>query len=191
MKNNIKNILFMLMFICIGLAGSVSDDIKPGMVQVHGGTLFWSVITFLILLVILKKIAWSPIIEALESRESEIKEALNSAETARENAEKASKDYDNLAKKARAEAQEIIAQSKINGEKVRSEIKELAEKEANDMLLKAKSEIANEREKAISEIKSSIIDFSMQAASKVVERNLDSEDNKRIINDTLKGIGKA
>ena len=56
------------------------------MVEVHGGTLFWSVITFILLLVILKKVAWVPIIEALENREVEIKEALSSAQEARENA---------------------------------------------------------------------------------------------------------
>ena len=191
MKNNIKNILFMLIFIAFGLAASSPDNIKPGMVQVHGGTLFWSVITFLILLVVLKKIAWSPIIEALESRESQIKEALNSAETARENAEKASQDYDDLVKKARAEAQEIVSESKATGERVRQEIKNTAEKEADDIINKAKAKIESEREKAINEIRSVAIDFSIEAASKVIERNLDSEDNRRIINDTIKEVGNA
>ena len=69
------------------------------MVAGHGGTLFWSVITFLLLLVVLKKVAWGPIIQALETREAEIKDALSSADKARENAEKASKDYDDLVKK--------------------------------------------------------------------------------------------
>ena len=55
------------------------------MVEVHGGTLFWSVVTFLLLLVVLKNVAWGPIIEALEKRESEIKDALSSAEKASEN----------------------------------------------------------------------------------------------------------
>ena len=161
------------------------------MVAVHGGTLFWSVVTFLLLLFVLKKVAWIPIIEALENREAEIKQALNSAEKARENAEKASKDYDNLVKKARAEAQEIIMESKVTGERVRSEIKEIAEKEANEILEKAQNQIIAEREKAINEIKAVVVDFSIQAASKVIEKNLDSADNKRIINDTIEGIGKA
>ena len=64
------------------------------MVEGHGGLLFWSVITFLLLLVVLKKVAWGPIISALESREDEIKSALNAAEKAREEAEKVSSDYE-------------------------------------------------------------------------------------------------
>ena len=161
------------------------------MVAVHGGTLLWSVITFLLLLVVLKKVAWAPIIQALETREAEIKDALSSADKARENAEKASKDYDDLVKKARAEAQEIIAESKNTSERVRTEIKETADKEAREMLEKAQIQISAEREKAINEIKTVVVDFSIQAASKVIEKNIDSEDNRRIITDTIEGIGKA
>ena len=99
MQNSSKYLFFILLLLSVVLAGSDSvGAVKPGMVQVHGGTLFWSVVTFLILLVVLKKVAWSPIIEALESREKEIKEALDSAETARENVEKATQDYEDLIK---------------------------------------------------------------------------------------------
>ena len=161
------------------------------MVAVHGGTLFWSVITFLLLLVVLKKVAWAPIIQALETRESEIKDALSSADKARENAEKASKDYDELVKKARAESQDIIAESKTIGERLKEEIKNKADQEAREMLDKAQVQINAEREKAINEIKSTVVDFSILAASKVIEKNLDSEDNRRIISDAIEGIGKA
>tara|TARA_Y100000588_G_scaffold159168_1_gene173083 strand:+ start:5038 stop:5586 length:549 start_codon:yes stop_codon:yes gene_type:complete len=182
----------MLLIVCFGFAGSSAPDVvKPGMVQVHGGTLFWSVVTFLLLLVVLKKVAWIPIIEALENRESEIKNALSSAEKARENAEKASKDYDDLVKKARLEAQEIITESKSTGERIRTEIKETAEKEAHEIIEKAQNQINAEREKAINDIKKIVVDFSIQAASKIIEKNLDSDDNRRIVNDTIEGIGKA
>ena len=188
MQNSTKNLFFVLLLICFGLAGGEPGIAKPGMVQVHGGTLFWAVITFLILLFVLKKVAWMPIINSLEARETEIKEALNSAETARENAEKASKDYDDLVKKARTEAQEIIADSKATGERVKQEIKEAAEKQAKEMIDKAESQITTEREKALNEIKSIVVDFSIQAAAKVIEKNLDSDDNRRIVKDTIEGI---
>ena len=191
MKNNINNILFILILTCFGIAGDAVDGIKPGMVQVHGGTLFWSVITFIILLVVLKKVAWSPIIEGLETRESEIKEALHSAQTARENADKASKDYESLVNKARAESQEIISASKITAERLKEEIKESAKKEASELMEKSKANINSERDKALNEIRSVVIDLSIQVASKVIEKNLDSDDNKRIINDAIKDIGKA
>ena len=82
------------------------------MLEVHGGLLFWTVLTFLLLLVVLKKVAWGPIISALEEREKEIKEALSAADQAKQNAEKAQKDYEEVIAKARAEALEIISESR-------------------------------------------------------------------------------
>ena len=191
MQNSTKNLLFILLLVCFGLAGGDPDAAKPGMVQVHGGTLFWSVITFLLLLIVLKKVAWAPIISGLETRESEIKEALNSAERAREDSEKATQNYEELVNKARNEAQKIVAESKTAGERVREEIKETAEKEAREIMDKAQTQIQFEKEKAVHEIKSVVVDFSIQAASKVIEKNMESEDNRRLINDTIEEIGKA
>ena len=75
------------------------------MVEVHGGVLFWSVVTFLLLLVVLKKVAWGPILSALESREEEIKNALSASEKAKEEAEKVSSDYEQSMKDAKIKAQ--------------------------------------------------------------------------------------
>ena len=66
------------------------------MVEVHGGPLLWSVITFLLLLLVLSKVAWGPIISALESREKEIRDALDSAAIAKEDAEKATSEYEKI-----------------------------------------------------------------------------------------------
>ncbi len=191
MKNTTKNLLLILLLICSGLYAGGSSVAKPGMVQVHGGTLFWSVITFVLLLLVLKKVAWAPIIGALESRETEINEALKNAEKARDNTEKASQEYNDLISKARSESQQMLSESKISAEKIRQDIKENAENEAKSILENAKNQINAEREKAIQEIKSVVVDFSLQAASKVIEKNLDSKDNLKIIDDAIEGIGKV
>ena len=86
MQNRTKNLLFILLLFCFGIAAGQADA-KPGMVQVHGGTLFWSVVAFLLLFIVLKKVAWGPIISALESREKEIRDALDAAAIAKEDAE--------------------------------------------------------------------------------------------------------
>ena len=77
------------------------------MVEVHGGLLFWSVVTFLLLLVVLKKVAWGPIISALEQRENDIKDALNAAEEAKKEAEKVSNDYEKSIKEAEEQIEKI------------------------------------------------------------------------------------
>ena len=155
------------------------------------GLFMWTIVTFFIVLFILKWKAWGPLMSALDRREDDIRKALASAEKAKEEADKVAEDYDKMIRKAQSEAQKIVAESKATGERVREEIKETAEKEARQILDKAQVQIDSEKEKAVKEIKSVIVDFSIQAASKVIEKNLESEDNRRLINDTLEGIGKA
>jgi len=155
------------------------------------GLTFWTITTFFVVLIILKWKAWGPLIEALDKREKDIETALSSAEKAKEEATKIAEDYEVMVRDARVEAQKIVADSKAAGERVREEIKEAAEKEASDLLEKAQKQIQAEKEKAVQEIKTSIVDFSIQAASKVIERNIDSEDNRRLIKETVEGIGKA
>ena len=161
------------------------------MLEVHGGLLAWTVITFLLLLVVLKKIAWGPILTALEARESEIKDALNAAEKAREEAERVSSDYEESIRKAQSESQQIIAEAKSAGEKVRSEIEKAANVKADEIVDKAKILIDAERVKAINEIKTVAVEISMSAASKLIEKNLDSEDNRKLVKEALEGIGQA
>ena len=155
------------------------------------GLFMWTIVTFFIVLAILKWKAWGPLIEALDKREEDIRNALSSAEKAREQADKVAEDYEEMIRKAQAEAQKIVAESKAAGERVREEIKVTAEKEAGDILEKAQHQIQTEKEKAVQEIRSSVVEFSLQAATKVIEKNVDSEDNRRLIKEAVEGIGKS
>ena len=155
------------------------------------GLFMWTIVTFFIVLAILKWKAWGPLMEALDKREEDIRNALSSAEKAKEEAGKVAEDYEEMIRKAQAEAQKIVVESKVSGEKVREKIKITAEKEAGDILEKAQNQIQAEKEKAVQEIRSSIVEFSLQAASKVIEKNVDSEDNRRLIKDTVAGIEES
>ena len=161
------------------------------MLEVHGGLLAWTVLTFVLLLVVLKKVAWGPILDALEARENEIKDALNAAEKAREEAERVSSDYEDAIRKAQAEAQQIISDAKTAGEKVKLDLEAIASVKADEIIEKAKTQIDAERVKVISEIKTVAVEISLSAAAKVIERNLDSDDNRKLINEALEGIGQA
>ena len=161
------------------------------MVEVHGGLLFWSVITFLLLLVVLKKVAWGPILSALESRETEIKNALSAAEKAKEEAEKVSSDYEQSMKDAQVKAQKIISDSKAAAEKVKVDIEKAAEQKAESMLANAKEHINAEKENAIKDIRDIAIDLSIDIASKVIEKNIDSEENRRLVEEAMNNIGES
>ena len=111
------------------------------------GLFMWTIVTFFIVLAILKWKAWGPLIDALDKREEDIRNALSSAEKAKEEAGKVAEDYEEMIRKAQAEAQKIVAESKAAGERVREEIKVTAEKEAGDILEKAQHQIQTEKEK--------------------------------------------
>tara|TARA_B110000263_G_C14782045_1_gene273673 strand:- start:6 stop:491 length:486 start_codon:yes stop_codon:yes gene_type:complete len=161
------------------------------MVEVHGGPLLWSMITFLLLLFVLKRVAWGPIISALETRENEIKEALNSAANARADAEKATADYESIKKEAQSEAQTLLSEAKSMKDKMISEAVEEAKVKA-DVEIKSALELINaEKANAVKEIKTVVVDLSIQAASKLIDKNLDNADNKKFINETIDKIGQA
>ena len=161
------------------------------MVEVHGGPLLWSVVTFLLLLFVLSKVAWGPIISALESREKEIRDALDSAALAKEDAEKATSDYEKIKQEAHSEAQTILAEAKSVKDKMISDAVEEAKNKADIETENALKSINAEKEKAVNEIKSAAVDLSIQAASKLIEKNLDNNDNRKLVNDAIDKVGQA
>ena len=155
------------------------------------GLFMWTIVTFLIVLMLLKWKAWSPLMSALDKRAEDINNALSAAERAKEDAEKASQDYEKLVQKAHSEAQQIIADSKFAGERVKNDIESAAKEKAEELIGKAKIQIEAESQKAIQEIKSSVVDLSIEAATKIIQKNLDSEDNRKLIDQTMDSMGKA
>tara|TARA_B100002052_G_scaffold298982_1_gene334554 strand:- start:1148 stop:1633 length:486 start_codon:yes stop_codon:yes gene_type:complete len=161
------------------------------MVEVHGGPLFWSVITFLLLLFILSKVAWGPIISALETREKQIREALDSAANAKADAEKATADYESIKQEAQVEAQKLLSDAKIAKENMINQAVSEAKTKAENEMKSALDSIEAEKEKAVKEIKSFVVDLSIQAASKLISKNLDDSDNRKFVDETIDEIGKA
>ena len=155
------------------------------------GLFMWTIVTFIIVLTILKWKAWGPLVSALDKRAEDIKNALSAADRAKEDAEKASQDYEALVQKAHAEAKQIITDSKAAGERVKNDLESIAKENAEEMIGKAKIQIEAESQKAIQEIKASVVDLSIEAAAKVIEKNLDTEDNRNLVEQTLDNMGQT
>ena len=151
----------------------------------EGGTLFWTALTFIVLLVILRKVAWHPILHMLEEREHRIRESLDKAEKARIEAEKTLADQAEIIKSAQKSAQEIIAKSQKSAEMVKEDMIKQAHLEADKMLQKAKRDIELSRDRAIEDIKDLAIELSMTATEKLIGRTLDEQDHKKLISESL------
>ncbi len=161
------------------------------MLEVHGGLLAWTVITFFILLVVLRAIAWKPILSALDAREKEIKDSLAKAEEAREQADRMAQEYDQMIAKSRREGKEIILASKEAGEKVKTEIITEAKSNAKKILTDNLDQIEREKDKVISEIRQQVVELSVLAAEKIIGKSLEKDDHHKMVQDTIEEYGQT
>ena len=180
-------LIILVSLISTAFAGGVASEMEwyDDWLLPHPGLFIWPLITFFIVLFILKWKAWGPLMSALEARENRINEALSSADKAKQEAEKVSGEYDEMIKKAQIEAQGIVARGKEAGEKLRDEIEEKAKEKADGLMEKTKKEIDSAKNKAINDIKSASVDLAIQAASKVINKNLDDSTNRDLAKSTI------
>ena len=160
------------------------------LLDVSTGLVFCSAITFLLLLFLMKKYLWGPLIENLDRRETMINDAVKKAEETQQKSEEALKDYNKKLAEAREEVRQIVAAGKESAEKVKADILEEAGKKSASLLEKAKKEIAAERSDAINQIKQVVVDISISAAEKMLKRNLNADDQIKLIEETMQGMEK-
>ena len=161
------------------------------MFEIVPSVTFWTFVNFIVLLWVLRKFAWGPILNGLEKRETHIRESIEKASNARQEAEKRLETYEILINKGRDESREIIDQGQKKAEELRAEIVKNAEQEAKEVLNRADQEINLAREKATDEIKNRAIDLSVSIASKILERDINPEEHRDIIQKAIKNIGAS
>ncbi len=155
------------------------------------GTLFWTGLTFVLLLFILKKMAWGPVLQMLDEREKKIQESLEKADAAQKETEAAVAKNLEIMEQAKKEAQSLLSQSKKTAEATREELTKRAEAEATKIVDKAKKDIAQEREKAVEELRNQAAELSVAIASKLIGKTLSKDDHKDIIESSLKQMVEA
>ena len=160
------------------------------LLDVSTGLVFWSAVTFLLLLVLLKKFLWGPLIENLDRRETMINDAVKKAEETQKKSEEALNEYNKTLAEAREDVRQIVATGKESAEKAKADILEEANKKAVSFVEKAKKEIEAERSDAINQIKQVVVDISISAAEKMLKRNLNAEDHVRLIEETMQSMDK-
>ena len=160
------------------------------LLNVHSGLLIWTIVTFLILLWLLKKFVWGPIIDAVERREQSLKQMHDGAEKARDEAKQLLSRYEEQLAGAREDVNRLIEEGKARAEKVGDEIKGSANSEADLIIARAKAEITRERQKAVAELKAQVIKISLATAERLLERSLAEQDHRDLIEQTISEIDK-
>ncbi len=158
------------------------------LIQPDPGLFIWTIVTFLVLLALLAKFAWRPLLQALESRQERIRKSLEDAERARQELERLQQESAKIMRQARIEAESIVTQTRADAERLREELKQKAKDEADNILRNAQQQIQLQTRQAIQQIRHEVADIAVLLASKLLERNIAKEDNARLIDDTLKQI---
>src|SRR5262249_35985551 len=156
------------------------------LVQPDPGLYIWTILTFLILLGLLAKFAWKPLLQALDNRQQTIRKALDDAQQAKQELERLHGESAKLLAQARSEAAEIVARSRSDADRFREEMKEKARAEAATLVRNAERQVELEAARAIQQIRQEAIDISVGIASKILQRNVSREDNERLIEETFK-----
>lgn len=153
------------------------------------GLFVWQTLLFVALLLLLKKFAWKPILDAVNERETSIKESLSAAEKARDDMEAVQADNKRILKEARSERDALLAEAKTASIKIVNQAKEDAKSEADKITAQAQETIQNEKKAAINELKSQVASLSVDIAAKVLQTELkDQAAQEKFVSELVKEI---
>ena len=151
------------------------------------GLIFWTSVVFLLLIFLLKKFAWKPILEAVEGREEGIKNALDAADKAKSDMEALNADNERILAEAKIERDSLLKEARVMKENIIAEAKEKASLEADKVMISAKEQINNEKQKAVTELKNHVASLSIEIAEKVLKSELkDTDKQKELVGAALK-----
>ena len=161
------------------------------LVQPDPGLFIWTILTFLVLLGLLAKFAWGPLLKALDERQASIRQSLDDADKATQEVARVQHESAQIIAEARAEAHSIVARSRTDAETVREDLKRKAKDDAAAQVRSAERQIQLETARAVQQIRHEVVDLSLAVASKLIKKNLTQEDNDALIQDSLSQIDEA
>jgi F-type H+-transporting ATPase subunit b len=149
------------------------------------GNAIWTLAIFVIVVIVLGKFAWGPILALLQQREEFIHRSVSDAKRDRDEAEARLKEYSARLQRAEAEAATIIDQARRDTERLREELKQKAQSDADIVVRNAERQIQIETTRALQQIRLEAVDLSVAIASKLLQRNISKEDNEKLIDEAL------
>jgi F-type H+-transporting ATPase subunit b len=165
--------------------------LAAGLTDVNFALSFWTAITFALLLIVLGKFAWGPILSMIETREKTISDALESAKKERQGAEAAAAEMKATLQKARDESAELMRRNQQEVAAAKQELMAAAKKESENLLEQARKTINEEKRQAMTELRASAVDIAIDAANRLVQMNMDQAKQKQLVEEYLKQLPKA
>ena len=164
---------------------SAAEGGGNSLIEPQIGTIFWTVVTFVLMLVLLKRFAWRPLLGALTEREEAIGRSIDDARSDREEAQKALQEHKELVVAAHRERAAALAEGQRDAERVKGEILEEARKQREQLLEQTEAQVQAGMRQARAELRGVAADLAIQAAGKLLSRNLDDAANRRLVEEHL------
>jgi F-type H+-transporting ATPase subunit b len=159
--------------------------VLASLIEVNPGLAFWTLVTFLVVMFVLRRVAWGPILGLIEQREKEIANAIDSAKRERAEAERLLAEQKSAIADARREAAEMMAKSRDEVAKFREELVAKSKQDAEALVTQARKQIDEERAKAVAEVKTAAVDLVISATAKLLGQNLDEPRHKQLVNEYI------
>jgi F-type H+-transporting ATPase subunit b len=170
------------------LAATTKDEGGSGLIEVVPGLMIWTLICFAITFFVLKRFAWGPIQKTIDERRERIRKAIDEADNAREEARRLLEQHRALIGQAKQESAEILAETRKVSESQMARAKEEVEAERQRRLEDTRKQIEAETARSIDQIRAEVADLTVVATERVVGKVLDSEDQRRLIEEAIEGL---
>jgi len=155
------------------------------LIQPQFGTIFWTLVTFLILMFLLAKFAWKPLLSAVDSREKGIRDSLDTARQQRDESQRILEEHKALLNQARRERAEAVEAGRRDAERVKGEILEEARRQREQLVAQTEAQLAASLRQARVELKGEVASLAIQAAGKLLAKNLDEPTQRRLVEDYI------
>jgi F-type H+-transporting ATPase subunit b len=166
-------------------AKSAEDQSSNFLVSPNVGLMIWTLLAFIVALLVLRKYAWPAITSALDKRQRAIEESIDVAERTRGEAQQLLQEYRDRLREARAQADDIVARARKAGEELQHDSTEAARAKREELMEQAKKDIESETRRAIQEIRAEVADLTVMATEKVTRKTLDEADQRRLVEEAL------
>ncbi len=160
------------------------------MLDINPGLIVWTIITFIIVVLILRAVAWKPLLGALTAREEQIRSSLQHAEQAHQDAQRLLEENRRQLAAAEEQSQRIIREGRTLGERLKAEIMEKANASSRHMIDQAKEEIQREKEAALVQLRGEVADLAIAAAGKILDANLDTAKQRKLVDAAIKDLSR-
>lgn len=171
------------------VARASEEGASPGLFSGDVGVAIWTVVIFVLVVFVLGRFAWGPMLNAIQARESFIRDSLKKAADEREAAEQLLRDYERKLAEARAEATSIVEEARRDAESVKSKLEQAAREEGDRLMARAKQEIHLARDKAVKDLYTTSANLATNLAERILRREIRPEDHERLIAESLADLG--